>query len=137
MLGRAAALLRFGPSRIPANLAGAWGEQVAYWCLRQRGYTIVARNFRLPGREGELDLIAFEGQPQELVFIEVKTRTQVDQFPAEDAVNAEKRRHLIRLARAYRRRRRYDGPYRFDVVAVYGPHTERPRIDLFRAAFHD
>lgn len=128
---------RVGPHRPQAHTTGAQGEQIAYWSLRQHGYTIVARNFRLAGREGELDLIAFEGKPPVLVFVEVKTRTRVGRFAAEDAVDAEKRRHLIRLARAYRRRRGYDGEYRYDVVAIYGPEGDMPRIDLYRDAFRD
>lgn len=126
-----------GPARRPADPIGARGEQIAYWSLRQHGYTIVARNFRLAGREGELDLVAFEGKPPGLVFVEVKTRTQAGLVPAAEAVDADKRRHMIRLARAYRRRRGHNGPYRFDVVAVYGPLERRPRIELYRDAFRD
>ena len=128
---------RRGQPRVAAHVTGARGEQIAYWSLRQHGYTIVARNFRLPGREGELDLIAFEGQPPALVFVEVKTRSRAGRFAAEDAVDADKRRHLIRLARAYRRRRGYDGEYRYDVVAIYGPEKSVPRIELYRDAFRD
>ncbi|HVA89115.1 MAG TPA: YraN family protein [Chloroflexota bacterium] len=139
-LSRLAAVVpswRRGQPRAAAHVTGARGEQIAYWSLRQHGYTIVARNFRLPGREGELDLIAFEGKPPALVFVEVKTRTRAGRFSAEDAVDVDKRRHLIRLARAYRRRRGYDGEYRFDVVAIYGPEKSVPRIELYRDAFRD
>lgn len=125
------------PKLVPAHATGARGEVIAYWSLRQHGYTIVARNLRLPGREGELDLIAYQGKPPELVFIEVKTRTATGQVPAEDSVDVDKRQHLIRLARTYRRRRGYDGKFRFDVVAVYGPEGKTPRIELYRDAFQD
>lgn len=125
------------PARIAAHACGERGEDLACWSLRQRGYMIVARRFRLAGREGELDLIAFEGVPRSLVFVEVKTRTQEGLFAAEDAVDQDKRRHLIRLARAYRRRSAYRGPYRYDVVTVYGPFEAKPRLTLYRNAFFE
>jgi len=137
MLSRAAELARCAPRSLPIHALGQRGEDLAYWSLRRHGYTIVARNLRLPGQEGELDLIAFEGRPPSLVFIEVKTRSHEGQFAAEDAVDEAKRQHLIRMARAYRRRRSHRGPYRFDVVAIYGPDDDRPRITLHRGAFHD
>ncbi len=129
--------LRRFPAAIPAHHVGRRGEDLAYWSLRQRGYTIIARNYRLPGCEGEVDLIAWEGNPPCLVFVEVKTRSREGRFTAEDAVNVEKRRHLRRLARAFRRWRRHLGPYRFDVVAVYGPDTGAPELRLYRHAFGD
>jgi Holliday junction resolvase-like predicted endonuclease len=48
---------------------GRWGEQAAAEWLEQRGYHLLARNWRR--REGEIDLVALEGTT--LVFIEVKT----------------------------------------------------------------
>ena len=137
VLGRAAELLHRAPKALPSHARGRTGEDLAYWCLRQRGYTIVARNLRLPGQEGEIDLIGFEGQPPCLTFVEVKTRSIEGQFAAEDAVDAAKRHHLIRIARAYRRRRAYTGPFRYDVVAIYGPDDANPRITLHRSAFSD
>lgn len=127
--------------RTAPGAVGCTGEELAYWCLRDRGYTIVARNFarqrRSPGLRGELDLVAWEGQPAEMVFVEVKTRTEESRFLAEDAVNAAKRRHLIRAARSFRFRRGHRGPYRFDVVVIYGPESNQPRVHLHRRAFHD
>ncbi len=125
--------LRLGRSpRLPAEHAlGRQGEELAYWFLRERGYTIVSRNFRSPGIHGELDLIAW--QDQQLIFIEVKTRQVAEESSAEAAVTLDKQLHLIRMARAYMRRRRYRGPFRFDVVAVYAGPT--PELVLYRDAF--
>ena len=136
-----AARLRGGRARPAAHRLGRRGEECAAWLLREHGYTIVARNYRgLPGRSGgrgEIDLIAFEGVPPTLVFIEVKTRSREGRFAAERAVNQAKRRHIIRLARAYRRRRRHSGPYRFDLVIIYGLDTPHPRLKLHRDGFRD
>ncbi|HUX67854.1 MAG TPA: YraN family protein [Terriglobales bacterium] len=138
-LERAAQRLRRLPPSLPIHALGQRGEDLAYWSLRARGYTIVARNYRrsagqaLP--EGEIDLIAFEGSPPTLVFIEVKTRAREGPITAEAAVDFHKRRHLLRLARAYRRRRGYTGPHRFDVVVIYGPDADKPYMRLHRDAF--
>lgn len=134
---RIAGALRGAPERAEIHALGQEGEDLAYWTLRRHGYTIVARNFRLPGRKGEVDLIAWEGTPPTLVFVEVKTRTVEGNFPGERAVDAEKRKNLIRMARAYRRRRSHRGPVRFDVVAIYGPANPHPRVVLHRNAFFD
>lgn len=123
-----------------SRVVGCTGEELAYWCLRGHGYTIVARNYarqwHAPGLRGELDLVAWEGSPAEMVFVEVKTRTLQGRQHAENAVDAAKRRHLIRAARSFRWRRGYRGSYRFDVVVIYGPESARPSLHLHRRAFH-
>ncbi|MGH9468394.1 MAG: YraN family protein [Terriglobales bacterium] len=120
---------------------GRRGENLAAWYLRHHGYTIVARNYRGISRQragaGEIDLIALEGAPATLVFVEVKTRAREGMYAAEGAVNRAKRRHLLRAARDYRIRHRHTGPYRFDLVVIYGPDDARPRLQLHRDAFRD
>jgi len=49
---------------------GQRGEELAARTLEQRGYTILARNYRTP--VGELDIVARDRQ--HLLFVEVKTR---------------------------------------------------------------
>ncbi|MGH9393888.1 MAG: YraN family protein [Terriglobales bacterium] len=132
---RLAALLGRAPAEEASHALGRLGEEIAYWSLRECGYTIMARNLRLRAPVGEIDIVAVEGTPAVLVFVEVKSRSHESQFAAEDAVDAAKRRQLIRLARAWRRRRHYAGAYRFDMVVVYGPAMPRPRIILHRNAF--
>ena len=48
---------------------GRFGEDTAVKLLKQKNYTILARNFRL--KSGELDIVALDGC--EIVFVEVKT----------------------------------------------------------------
>lgn len=112
---------------------GQQGENIAYWHLREQGFTMVARNYHRSGGGGEVDLIGWEGDT--LVFVEVKTRTSAQVRTAEDAVDAEKRRHLVEAARDYRYRARATAPYRFDVVTVYLQQGENPAVQLFRNAF--
>jgi putative endonuclease len=116
----------------PTQALGRRGEDLAHRFLRRQGYTIVARNYRLPAGDGEADLIAWEGDT--LVIVEVKAR-QSDEFgPPDRAVGDEKRAHLRRLARAYARKT--DTPWervRCDVVTVV--FGGGPQIQLVRNAF--
>jgi putative endonuclease len=119
-----------------ARRTGVRGETYAYWYLRRRGYTVIARNFTSPAVKGEIDLVGYDGPT--LAFIEVKTRS--DSHPneprPEDAVNAEKRRNLARMARHFLRVRRLaSAPYRFDILAIESHAGSRPEIRLHKSAF--
>jgi len=112
--------------------SGRRGEDLAHRFLRKQGYIIVARNYRLSSGDAEADLIAREGG--DLVIVEVKTRATDDYGPPEQAVNPEKRRHLMRVAREYARKT--DTPWeqvRFDIVSIV--LREPPEITLLKAAF--
>ena len=116
-------------------VTGQAGEDAAYFHLRQLGYVMVARNWRVPQCKGELDLVAWDGEV--LCFVEVKTRTTRDVKPAEAAVDERKRREVALMARNFLRRLRRDTPpvYRFDVVSVYFSTGTAAEITLFKNAF--
>lgn len=117
-----------------AQRTGIRGETFAYWFLRRHGYRMVRRNYRVPYRRGEIDLIGWDGPV--LAFIEVKTRTHTGPLPPEAALDAEKRSELWAMAREYLRRRRLtDIPYRFDLVALEAPAGRTPTVRLHKAAF--
>ena len=92
---------------------GAEGETRAAEYLMRRGYRIVARNVRAGGVE--MDLVAQRGAL--LAFVEVKTRRSRDFGRPEDAVDARKRRRLIRGAAAWlHENRQRSRRVRFDVI---------------------
>lgn len=96
---------------------GRRGEMLAYWYLRQAGYTLVARNRRPGTRAGELDLVGWDGPV--LAFIEVKTRTSAQAGRPESAVSAEQQRRIAKSAlRQVRRTGRKDVTHRFDIASV-------------------
>src|SRR5216684_7357573 len=123
------------PEDIPVHQrTGRRGEEDAYFYLRRRGYTIIARNFRSPNHRGELDLVGWERDV--LCFIEVKTRTARDMKPAEAAVDRDKQRDLSLVARDFLRHIPTSCPWRFDVLAVYYDRGHRrPSFELFQNAF--
>ena len=113
---------------------GVRGETLAYWYLRQAGYTVVARNWRARSGAGELDLVGWEGPT--LVFVEVKARTSEAAGPPEEAVTSNKRKRVIRAAREYLRQlRRKPTTCRFDVVSVSWRPEEGLQVRLIKDAF--
>ncbi len=130
-----------------ARRTGIRGETFAYWYLRRRGYTIIARNFMVPGMKGEIDLAGYDGKV--LAFVEVKTRTieaeKKDKGSAgrekgsglpEDAVTREKRRHLVRIARMFLAEWRIkEAQCRFDVLAIESQPGAAPVVRLHKDAF--
>lgn len=96
---------------------GRAGEELAARWYADRGYRIVARNWRA-GREGELDLVVRKGRSL-LVFCEVKARgSQAYGHPAE-AVGPRKQAQVRRLARRFLTEHRAGArEIRFDVVCV-------------------
>ena len=116
-----------------ARRTGVRGETYAYWYLRRHGYTFVARNYRVPGLKGEIDLIGYDGPV--LAFVEVKMRGAGPGLP-EDAVTHDKRRVLSRIARQFLAARRIpEAPCRFDVLAIEAPPGRRPVVRLHKNAF--
>ena len=127
-------------AKAKARTTGIRGETFAYWYLRRQGYTLVARNYTVPGIKGEIDLIGYDGQA--LAFVEVKTRstsvsTSAHQHSTpEDAVTADKRRNLARMARQFLRSRRIDpASCRFDVLAIESYAGKKPIVRLHKSAF--
>ncbi len=132
-LDKASQLFRLR-AKVPEHLdTGRRGEDLAYFYLRENGYTVVARNWRTPLRKGELDLVAWDDGT--LAFVEVKTRTRKAFVPAEAAVDRDKQRELMAMARAFLRKHRAGTPYRFDIVSVYMEDAQSPEVALFKDAF--
>ncbi len=123
-------------SKLPAHLlTGIEGEDAAYFYLRRKGYTVVARRWSGGNLPGDVDLIAWQGEL--LCFVEVKTRTAHDMTPAEVAVDSHKRRVLRRLARQYVRQLPQETApqVRFDVLSVYVVAGEEREFVHFENAF--
>lgn len=98
-----------------AREVGREGEDVAWRYLSKKGYTLLARNYRVPG--GEVDLVVEKGRS--LVFVEVKARNKASADEALEAVDERKRQRMARAARCFLQEYRGRASvFRFDVVAV-------------------
>lgn len=93
---------------------GAEGEEIAANYLIGLGYKIVERNWR--SRHKEIDIIAFDGN--ELVVVEVKSRTGRMVESISDTINRSKIRNLVVAANAYVTKNGIDLDTRFDVIVV-------------------
>ncbi len=121
---------------VPAHLlTGIDGERAAFFYLRRKGYSVVARRWSAGNLPGDIDLVAWDGPM--LCFVEVKTRTARDMTPAEVAVDAHKRNILRRLARRYVRQVARETPpqARFDVISVYLVPGKEREVQHFENAF--
>jgi len=110
---------------------GAKGEKIARQFLQKAGYKILETNWR--GGLGEIDLIAEEGD--NLVFIEVKTRSSTDRGHPFESIGSRKQRQLIKAAREYLGKHGFEERYcRFDAVSVLHGDGE-PQLELIKNAF--
>jgi len=114
---------------------GADGEALAAAYLRDRGYTVLERNFRC--RAGEIDLIALD-RGRTVVFCEIRTRRSAAQGRALESVTPAKQRQVVRVAEHYvARHHLHAHPIRFDVVAIdiEGPTLRIEHVpDAFRGS---
>jgi putative endonuclease len=103
-------------SRIRASRLdlGKAGEKAAADLLRKRGYEVVGAGFL--ARRGELDLVCRRGN--DLVVVEVKTRTDDSFGTPLEAVGAHKRRALVAAAAEYRALAGWRGRIRYAVVGL-------------------
>jgi putative endonuclease len=123
-------------SGMPAHLVtGIDGEDAAFFYLRRKGYTVVARRWSAGTVAGDLDLVAWQGPL--LCIVEVKTRTAHDIAAAEVAVDSHKRNTLRRLARHYVRQLPQETapPVRFDVLSVYLVPGKKKEFQHFEGSF--
>lgn len=77
---------------------GKFGEDLACEYLKNQGYKIIDRNFRIRG--GEIDIIAIDNNTT--VYIEVKTRSSHQFGLPEESVTYHKLKFLERAAKFYR-----------------------------------
>ena len=95
---------------------GREAEDRAALFLRDMGYTLVTRRFRVRG--GEIDLIALDGDV--LVFVEVRMRN-TEGYVAELSIGPQKLEALHRTALAYMESvEEKTRPCRFDLIAIEG-----------------
>lgn len=112
------------------NELGKWGEDTAARYLSDKGYVIIARDWRIGHRD--IDIIAMhQGW---LVIIEVKTRANGSIVTPEEAVDYRKIQSVCLATNAYVKANRIDAPIRFDIIAVTG-NCYNYEIDHIEDAF--
>jgi len=115
------------------QMLGKIGENLAANFLISKGFEILERNFRTDS--GEIDLIVRDSN--QIVFVEVKTRTSTNYGMPEEAVTLKKQQHLINSAQEY-----IDNHaaglenYRIDVISILMKPEKHhnPEIEWFENA---
>lgn len=97
-------------------VVGIKGEEISAEYLIKKGYSILEKNYR--SKYGEIDLITLDDK--EIVFIEVKTRTNLKYGMPCEAVNNKKKKCIIRTAKQYIYINKYENlDIRFDIIEIY------------------
>lgn len=94
---------------------GDFGENIARLFLESKGCEILARNYKFMRRE--IDIIAKDGEY--IVFIEVKTRTNLYSSIPSQAVDYNKQRRIIYAAKGWLLENETDLQPKFDVIEIY------------------
>jgi len=93
---------------------GKYGEKIAAEFLARQGLKLLGKNYYT--RYGEIDLIASSGD--EILFVEVKTRTSNEFGYPEDAVDWIKVMHLNKAINIYLADKKIEKFWRLDVISV-------------------
>ncbi len=113
---------------------GKKGEQAAEAFLKEKGYEILKRNYRYG--HGEIDIIAKDPEDGYLVFVEVKTRKNLEFGEPEYGITSGKIRQLKKVAELYLADNEiYEADCRFDVIAIIMEDEDNPSIKHYVNAF--
>lgn len=113
------------------NELGELGEEMAVDYLSKKGYTILERNYRYD--RAEVDIIAQD--KEQIVIVEVKTRTSSFFGDPQDFVSRRKIKQLVKVADYYMQHKEIDKEVRFDIVAVL-VNKKQESIEHFIDAFY-
>ena len=109
---------------------GDKGEDNAVNFLFANGYEVRERNYRFS--RGEIDIIAQKDSV--LVFIEVKTRKNINYGYPESFLSDSQQDRIHRAAEEYVLQKEWQGEIRFDIIAILWDGNE-PTLDHFEDAF--
>jgi len=114
--------------KYPTSVIGKLGENIARRYLEDKGIKILDQNYRT--KYGEIDLVG--KIKNELIFIEVRTKTKEDFGRPEETLKKKKVAKLKKNALAYSLKVNWQGPIRLDAVCiVLNEKKELIRIDHY------
>ena len=98
------------------TIIGKYGENVAEKYLLKNKYHVIKRNFYC--KMGEIDIIA--EKDGKIIFIEVKTRTNLKYGTPAEAVSLSKIKKIKKAAQYYMLKNQIESKLiRFDVIEIY------------------
>ena len=112
---------------------GKEGEEIAAKFLVENGFQIIERNFQF-SNIGEIDIVAKD--QQQTVFVEVKSRLNLEFGEPELAVTPKKIRQIKRMAELYLFNKGIEEiDCRFDVIAVIIGDGKKSTVTHYENAF--
>lgn len=103
---------------------GRLGEQIASEFLQEKGFTVIARNYRKPW--GEIDIIAEKAGTVRFVEVKAVSREslpdvsrEMSQYRPEEQVHPAKLKKIARTAELYMESKGDDRDFQIDVVGVF------------------
>ncbi len=110
---------------------GKRGEDLAVELLIKKNYTIIERNYTFE-KKGEIDIVAKDPENGFLVFVEVKTRGNLNYGEPEYGITENKRRQLKKMAEIYLYEKEIqEVECRFDVITVLLQGMQKPLINHY------
>ncbi len=116
------------------NEVGNWGEACAVQHLKEQGYTIVERDWRVGTKD--IDIIALTHDERIMVFIEVKTRQSDDVADPTEAVTIKKMRSIASCANMYLKLNNITAEPRFDIITIVGHSAADAVVQHIEDAFN-
>lgn len=114
--------------------SGDEGEEIAVEYIVEKGYEIIDRNYRYG--KGEIDIIAKDPETGETVFIEVKSKKNLEFGDPVYSVTKNKIKQIKRMAELYLYDKEIDEiDCRFDVITVLLRGKQKPIIEHYINAF--
>jgi putative endonuclease len=113
---------------------GDEGEDIAVELLLKKGYEIIERNYRFG--KGEIDIIAKDPETGFTVFIEVKSKKNLEFGDPVYSVTKNKMKQIKRMAELYLYEKEIaEINCRFDVITVLLRDNQKPIIEHYVNAF--
>lgn len=109
---------------------GELGEDIAAAYLLKKGYKLLTRNYRF----GRVEIDAVCEHRDEIIFVEVKTRSSDMMAYPEKAVGKAKQRNIRLAAERYLEENNIVFPARFDIIAVV--KGEKLEVEHIEDAFY-
>lgn len=115
-----------------ARELGVSGEEAAVRYLQKKRFDIIRRGFRF--HRGEIDIIAYDRET--LVFVEVKTRRNLECGLPEESVTPAKQEQIRKIAEAFLALSQIENvPCRFDILSLLREADGGFMVNHIRDAF--
>ncbi|MGJ5642855.1 YraN family protein [Formosa sp. S-31] len=114
------------------NILGQQGEDMAVDFLKQKGYTVLERNYRY--QKAEVDILARKDDV--LAVVEVKTRSTNTFGDPQDFVKPRQIQNLVKAVDAFIADHTLDLEVRFDIIAIVKTKTGMELEHLENAFYH-